>query len=413
MANKQFTDGFLKALKPKEQRYEVSEPGGLKLRVSPTGTKTWVYVYRQNNKLRRLTLGLYPTISLAIARAQATHARASKHQGEDPAANALQERMELNQALTVNELAKLYVEKHAKKKKRTWKEDERILKKRVKRAFGSLRARDIKRMHVIDLIEDIAEIAPYAANRTLEIIRKMFNWAIQRDVLEVNPCWQIPRVIKENKRDRVLDNREIKAVWSTLNTENKEEEYWPSEPVRLAIQICLLLAIRRSEIALAKVDEFDFNTGWWTIPADRTKNGLSHRVPLSPFCIELLQKIQKKNKESYYLLPSLRYKDKPIDPNALTRAVARLRKYIDIPHWRLHDLRRTAASHMASNGISRIVIGKILNHVESSVTAVYDRHSYDKEKCEALNSWSICLMNIVNNNNTIVSINIKKTMANP
>ena len=405
MANKQFTDSFIKSLKPSNKRYEVSESGGLKLRVSPSGCKTWVYVYRQNNKLRRLTLGLYPTIPLAMARAQATHARASKHQGEDPAANAIQERMELNQALTVNELAKLYLEKHAKKKKRTWKEDERVLNKRVKRAFGSLRARDIKRMHVIDLIEDIAEIAPYAANRTLEIIRKMFNWAVQRDVLEVNPCWQISRPIKEHRRDRVLDNSEIKTVWSTLNTENKEEEYWPSESVRLAIKLCLLLAVRRSEIALAKIEEFNFDTGWWTIPADRTKNGLSHRVPLSPFCIELLEKIKAKNKDSDYLLASPRYKDKPIDPSALTRAVARLRKHINIPHWRLHDLRRTAASHMASNGIPRIVIGKILNHVESSVTAVYDRHSYDKEKLEALSRWSVCLTNIIDDEDNIVAMN--------
>jgi len=407
MANKQLTDSFIKSLKPSNRRYEVSEPGGLKLRVSPSGAKTWVYVYRQNNKLRRLTLGLYPAVSLAIARAQAAHARASKHQGEDPAANAIQERMELNQALTVNELAKLYLEKHAKKKKRTWKEDERILNKRVKRAFGALRARDIKRMHVIDLIEDIAEIAPYAANRTLEVVRKMFNWAIQRDVVEVNPCWQIPRVVKENKRDRVLDSNEIKEVWSTLNTENKEEEYWPSESVRLAIQLCLLLAVRRSEIALAKIEEFDFDTGWWTIPAERSKNGLSHRVPLSPFCIELLEKLKNKHEKSEYLLPSSRYKDKPIDPNALTRAVARIRKHIDTSHWRLHDLRRTAASHMASNGIPRIVIGKILNHVESSVTAVYDRHSYDKEKLEALARWSICLMNIVESKDNTVFLNVQ------
>jgi len=402
MSGKQFTDSFIKSLKSRDDRYEISEHGGLKIRVSKNGAKSWVYVFRQNGKLKRLTLGQYPHLSLADARVKATLARASKLQGEDPIAHAMSQKLEFREALTVNELSELYIEKHAKIHKKTWKEDQRILSKYVKNSIGNILARDVKRMHIRGILDNIAAKSPYSANRALEIIRKMYNWSIERDVVETNPCLNISRPKKEQQRDRVLIADEIKIIWNTLeSTDIPDDTIWPGQAVRYALQLAFILAVRRSEIALAKVEEFDFDTCWWTIPAERSKNGLSHRVYLSGFAIEIIKNMISLNKGSDFLMLSSRHADMPIDPNALTRAVSRIRAHLDIPNWRLHDIRRTAASHMASHGVSRLVIKKILNHVESDITAVYDRHSYDNEKSKALELWSEILKRIVYSENIV------------
>jgi integrase len=124
----------------------------------------------------------------------------------------------------------------------------------------------------------------------------------------------------------------------------------------------------------------------WTIPASKAKNGFAHRVPLSTLALDLLAQVRAGAGDSRWLFPSRRG-DKPITPLAINHGLRSNRTAIGIRDVTPHDLRRTAASGMTSIGLSRLVVSKILNHAEIGVTAVYDRHSYDVEKREALNAW--------------------------
>lgn len=414
---RRFTAKFVSNLKPKANRYEVWEGAGLGLRVTPKGRKSWIFLYRFDNRPRRMTLGRYPEVS--VARAHKAHGEALEQleQGTDPGAKKVKENIAERTAPTLNALADQYIERWAKPRKKSWPEDRRILDKEVLPKWGRWKARDIRRRDVIRLLDGIVHRgAPITANRTLEIIRRMFNWAIEQDILETTPCLRVRAPAPERHRDRVLATNEIRALWLALGRDRvlhpgrkaREDELddlpnnWPGRAVRLALRLALVTAQRRNEIAGAAVSEFDLDEGWWTIPAERSKNGLSHSIPLPELAktivselIDLRKPISKETgKFSIYLIPSPRG-DKPIDPGALTRGAAVIRDNLDLDHWTVHDLRRTVASQMTSIGISRLVVSKILNHVESGITSVYDRHSYDNEKRDALVAWEIRLNDVV------------------
>ena len=237
--------------------------------------------------------------------------------------------------------------------------------------------RDVIR--VLDAVMDRG--APISANRTLEVVRRMFRFAVERGLLENTPCYAVRKPAKSRQRDRVLSDTEIKNLWGNLDAIDA------SRPIKLALKLQLVTAQRRGEITKAKWDDIDLNTGWWTIPQANSKNQLTHHVPLSPLAMKLLTDLHEQTGHTPYLLPAPSH-NKPMTNHAMTRAVGRCRTQFDIAHFTPHDLRRTAASRMTSIGISRLVVAKILNHTDHGVTAIYDRYGYEKEKAEALNQWS-------------------------
>jgi integrase len=170
----------------------------------------------------------------------------------------------------------------------------------------------------------------------------------------------------------------------------------PSKRLRLALKLQLVAGQRKGEVIGAEWDEFDFEGQVWTIPAEKAKNGMLHRVPLSPLALTVLEEIKAANgnRQTIWLFPSPR-REGPITGPAVDHAMRGHRDALGTGGATPHDLRRTAASHMTSIGISRLVVSKILNHAEPGVTSVYDRHSYDREKRAALDTWSARLEEIV------------------
>lgn len=398
-----FTDKLLVNLKPREKRYVIWEEnhrrlGTLGVRVSTSGRRTWIFMYRFNGRARMATLGLYPQMSVAMAHAQAGALMEALERGCDPTRERIEARRELQRAPTVEKLCNSYLEKYAKRRKRTWENDQMMLAKHVIPRLGYLKVHDVRRRDIIDMLEQIAAKAPTSANRVLEVVRKMYNWAVEREVVETSPCWRVSRPARENRRDRVLSTKEIRTLWATLDQEHEcdtsqgkgeTHETWISHPVRLAFKLALVTAQRRAEVAGAAQSEFDLEEGMWTIPGRRSKNGKAHRVPLSGLAIEIIKELIRLAGDSPWLIPSPRGEGKePINADALSRAVARLRKHMRSEHFHVHDLRRTAASYMASLGTSRTVIKKVLNHADTDITAIYDRYSYDAEKRAALDAWA-------------------------
>ena len=385
------TDRGIKSLKPKAERYEVWEDGrtGLGLRVSPAGRKSWVFMYRYDGKARRMTLGTYPAVGLASVRVE--HAKAGKvlEEGSDPGKQLVERRKAERSAETVADLVDEYLEKWARPRKRSAAEDERILRKDVLPAWGRRKARDIGRRDVVLLLDGIVERgAPIQANRTLGVIRRMFNFAISRDMLDTTPVVMVKPPSKENQRDRVLTFAEIRIFWHGLTKARM------SEAVRLALKFQLATAQRKGEIVNAEWAEFDFEEGTWTIPGERSKNQRTHRVPLSALSLSLLEEVRELSGESPRLFPSPRGGGS-ISATAVNHALRLSLPMIGLEDVVPHDLRRSAASAMTSLGIPRLVVAKLLNHIEGSVTAIYDRHSYDDEKRHALDAWGAHLEAIV------------------
>ena len=347
---------------------------GFGVRVSAEGRKTWVLRYRVQGRQRRMSLGTYPSLGLADARVAARRALGRVAHGEDPAAEKRAEA----RAETFAQLADLYMEKHAKVRKKSWRSDQRLIDVELLPALGPRKVYDIKRSDVRALADAIAERgAPIVANRTLALLRKMFNVVIdlEQDGVDANPCLRIRPPGVERRRDRVLSQAEIREMWRALEPEDAV--------VRGLFKLRLLTAQRGDEVHRLRWQDLDLNSNWWTIPAEFSKNGLPHRVPLSPPVVAIITEHQRAVRSATWVFPSLVH-DQPVAN--IYSALKRVKKRSTVS-FEPHDLRRTAASMMTSAGVSRVVIGKILNHAEPGVTAVYDRHSYDPEKRGALDAW--------------------------
>ena len=383
-----FTDQGIKALKPANNRIDIRENGnpGFAIRVAPSGRKSWLYIYTIDGVKRRMTLGVYPSTSLTKARAAYAEAVDKVRNGHDPAAMKVASRRKEKQAETIEQLAAEYMEKWAKPRKRSWAEDQRMLDKDVLPAWKNRKARSIERRDIILLLDQIIERgAPQTAIRIHALLHKMFAFAVGRDIVPFNPCAGIPKPAKTNQRDRVLSDDEIRTHWAGIQNSTM------SPGSKLAILLQLTTAQRKGEILGARWDEIDGDV--WTIPAEKAKNGMAHRVPLSPQAQALLADIKAEAGDSPYLFPS-RVTAGHVTAESVDHA---LRRYLngqnepirkgDAGWFTPHDLRRTAATRMTEIGVSRLVVSKVLNHAESGVTAIYDRHGYDKEKRQALETW--------------------------
>lgn len=415
------TDRTIKALKPKAERYEKWDEGraGFGVRVSPAGRKSFIYMYRFDGKPRRMTIGTYPATSLATARTKHAQAQEALEKGIDPGAVHVEKRRAERQAEMVADLVEEYLSRWARPNKKSAAEDERVLRKDVLPKWGKRKAKDIRRRDVILLLDDIVERgAPIGANRTLGVVRRMFNFAVSRDILDATPVAMVKAPAKEHSRDRVLSAAEIKTLWKGL------DRTMIAPAVALALKLQLVTAQRKGEIIGAALSEFDLESAVWTIPAERSKNGTAHEVPLSPLALDLIREAEataRQNaerrarrhglpmREPKWLFPSPRG-DGPVRPQAVNGALYRAcmepedrpetgnlggRPAINLTNVVPHDLRRTAASGMTALGIPRLIVSKVLNHVERGVTAIYDRHTYDAEKRHALETWAAHLESIL------------------
>lgn len=369
------TVGRLKPSAGRRMEYFDAATPGLALRVTEHGAKSWTVLYRHRGRLRRLTLGDATVISLATARTRARDALNEASEGTDPATEKQQEK----KAETIEDLAREYIERHAKKHKRSWKEDDRILRANVLPEWKHRAIEDITRRDVRQLVEKIAERAPIMANRTTALLSKVFKFALDDELIESSPAVRISRPAPEQKRDRVLSETEIRQLWKAFDALPREMGSY--------FKLRLVTAQRGGEVSSMGWEDVDLDGGWWTIPSERSKNKLAHRVPLNTTALKLLQALRPATDAAGYVLAGARGR----------RQQSEAAGTFGVPDFHGHDLRRTAASVMAGGGIPRLTISKILNHVESGVTAIYDRHSYDAEKVAALAWWDAKLTAILDN----------------
>ncbi len=271
-----FTDTMIKKLKPEDKKFIRSEGNGFTIRVMPSGVKTWLYVYSIDGKRREMNLGSYPDVELETARDKFDAARKKVKNGIDPIEEMEEIRESKRNALTVEKLAGDYVKLYAEKFKRSWEKDQQILNRDVVPLWGKRKAEDIKRTDVVALLDGIvARNAPIMANNTFAVIRKMFNWAVEKGKLENTPCTGLKAPAPKVERDRALSETEIKTLWASLDRIDLNM----SAENKRALKLILLTAQRPGEVIGLHTREIDGD--WWTLPAERSKNGREHRVYLA------------------------------------------------------------------------------------------------------------------------------------
>lgn len=410
---KDFSDRMLRALKPAEpgKRYvhwDAAVPGlGIRVtdKVLADRIGSFVLVIRfpgSKNPAPR-TIGDYPATPLTDARNTARQWREDVRRGVDPAMKAAQERRarEEQAADTFEALLARYAERKLSKL-RTGKVVEQVIRRTAVPRWGKWPVADIKRRHVIQLIEDVAENAPINANRLAAYLKTLFKWIVDQDRLETSPAASVKRPSKESKRDRVLTDTEMLALW---------EATADAGAFGRAMRIMLVTAQRRTEVGAMRWSELDFKERVWRLPQARTKAARAHEVPLSDLALEILNACPRIDNVDFVFtsgraprIPNADGSPNPISGwgKSKDRVDAHFRKRMQeagsnsTPEgWRLHDLRRTAATGMSKLGTDRIVIARILNHADREVTAIYDRHRYDNEKREALQKWATHLSSLI------------------
>ena len=359
--------------------FRDDELTGFAVRVTANGAKSFTLNYTVDGRERRMTIGKYPAWSATAARQRVKELRQQIDRGIDP----LEEKIHRRDAPTFADLAREYMDDEGRSKKSA-AALEGMLRRDILPAWGSRKAEDIRRRDVKALVKAKARTKPIAANRILQLVRALYNWGVGEELVENNPCHKVKAAAEENSRERVLTPDEIATVWHGLDGAAM------TPTVAAVLRFILTTAQRPGECA--RMEWSEIGGDWWTIPGEKTKNGKSHRVPLTLLVLEILEAQPKRNR---WVFPS-RYRklDRPTATGAISTAIHPNEDF-GIPHWTPHDLRRSASTQMGQLGVTEFVVGRVLNHSERSVTKVYNRYSYDDEKRRALEKWQRRLRGIV------------------
>jgi integrase len=444
MATLKLTDGLVEAIEPAEADIYLwdSALSRFGVRVTRAGARIYLVQYRPKTaageppKTRRITIGQHDgdLWNVTKARAAARKLLAVVDLGGDPFAEREAEREAKHQAElakgrdaergekeTFAALAELFIKRKAKTN-RSWAETERLLRfglepaKPGKRrsghrtgpdaapgpmkAWGQRHISEIRRADVAELIESISERSPAVARSTYAALRPLFDWCVQRDLIEYSPCEKLTAPPRPKARDRVMSDQELRLVWLA-----SERLAYPFGPV---VQLLMLTGQRRAEVAGMARAEVDLDEARWRIPAERAKNGQAHEIDLSAPALEILQKIANTGPLFF-----------PARGEGAVRGFSATKRRLDelmqevagelradgediaaVKPWRIHDLRRTAATGMAALAFPPHIVERVLNHVsgtQGGLVGVYQRHEYRAERKAALTAWGARVAAIVAN----------------
>ncbi len=376
-----------------------SDGDGLTFTLSAKGTASWVFRYRLGGKQRELTIGNYPTITLKKARELANEARTKVAQGIDVAREKQEQRIALAAAGTVKQLCDEYYERTVLGRVKRPDIIKGMLDNDLIPKLGRLRIAEVKPIDVDAMIRGIVDRgALIMANRVLTTTKAVFDYAIRRHWIEQNPAAAFRRVDaggEERARNRALSEDELILLMKALREAGPVfNTYY------LAVKLLLVTAVRLGELIEAPWSEFDLEDEHpvWRLPASRVKTGkdMANRdftIPLPVVAVEWLQEIKRTSVASEYVFPARRRMGKPtMSPATLNWAMGEVKHGLE--HFTLHDLRRTARTHLARLGVAPHVAERCLNHKLPGINDTYDTHDYLGERRLALNAWADLLVRL-------------------
>lgn len=381
-------------------------PRGFALRVTPAGGKAFVLRYTIDGRQRLKAIGEWPAWGLEQARMEARRLLQQIQSGTDP----LEEKRRRNAEHTIKALAKEWLDRHA-----TGLKSEKAIRSLIEgdlvKALGPRKVSDIRRRHVIEVIEAKAETAPRQAGHLLVYARKMLDYAVDRDFIPANPLAGLKpsSITVKGKRDplrqvaraRVLDPDEIRAFWSAV------EICGLHRLTALALKLVLVTGQRPGEVAGMHLAELAGAT--WTIPAARRgKTDTAHTVHLTGTALAIIAeaKAEVARLAARRIVPASghafeAWPGKAVSNAALARAVERMAGALgakDVPpwgRWTPHDLRRTMRTGLSACRVRSDIAELTIGHVKTGIVAVYDQHGFEAERRAALEAWEARLLSIV------------------
>jgi integrase len=409
MAENILTDREFRSLKATNVEQSINDGGGLYVRIRPQdkgGAKSFRFRYRIDDKQRWVTL---KATSLAEARKERDEFRKQVKKGIDPTLEKKLEQERQRQAqlaehaeltrqqalITVCDLFERWAATDLQNRKDSGKEIRRMFKKDVLPIIGQLAVADVRKGHITEITDALLlRGVNRMAKLILSLVRQMFRFAVDRDIIEFDPTASIRKAKiggKPVERDRVLSEDEIRALHRQL----PNAHMIPS--TECAIWIMLSTCCRVGELSKAKWEHIDFTAKTWLIPDDHSKNGKPHMIYLSDFAMGQFKRLTEfresdiwlfmdRTKTTYVCDKSI---SKQINDRQTDRDLSNRSKHKDVlklsgGKWTPHDLRRTGATIMGNLGVLPDVIEKCLNHTEQNkMKRVYQRQELKAEQAEA------------------------------
>lgn len=381
--------------------------GGLTFIASPAAAKrttaTWLLRYRFGGAHKEKVLGRYPDLSLKDAREAARRDRALVQQGVDVAAAKRIARIDAQERHTVKSLGQAWFERYIVKTYKHPEVVERVLRRHIYPMIGQVPVREVRPWHIDKTLTAIVEAgAPTVANDAMRHLLRMFHFASKKLWVQINPVtgFELSDAGGEEKsRERWLALHELVALAKAMR--NNDSFGRINE---LSVWLLLALCVRKMELLSAKWEEFDLTRGIWLLRSARTKTSEPIEIPLTAQVMTWLDEVRVFACGSEYLFPIRRRvrrlqgaarknRYEHMSPDTLNVALKRL-ELDHIEHFIVHDLRRTARTHMAALGIGRFVAERALNHKLGDVEGIYDRHDYFDERDVALERWCKLLESI-------------------
>ncbi|ATO19115.1 hypothetical protein BS636_05275 [Acinetobacter sp. LoGeW2-3] len=397
------TDREIQNLKPQEKRYSVKDKlnNGLFIEVKESGIKSWHYRYTFDGKQERLVIGRYPDLSLKDARLIRDESAAMVAKGISPKQQKDKEKKGKSSSILFKDYGERYLNEVIKKDRKDPYNMVLYLNNDIYPFMGHITIKDIS-------IEDVRRVIwrkkeqgyDAAANQVRGLLKRMFDYAVTLGLVLYNPILAIPsrHVFKSKPRDRYLSTDEIRKFYTTV----LDSRIYRAR--KLGLLLSLLTLLRKSELLRAEWSHIDFDKRIWLIPetkADsRTGNSRKMIVYMSDQVIEILKELKTIARDEPYVFVG-RKRGTHVSHNVLNTAQKTAIRFTDVPHFTIHDLRRTASTHLNEQGFNRDAIEKCLNHSTSGVRAVYNKAEYANERIQMMQKWSDFVFSVIYESNLI------------
>lgn len=376
------TDTKLKALKPRDRVYIVTDSRGLYVEVFPTGGVIWRCRYRLNGKQEKVTIGKYPSLTLKDARVKRDELMQLAARGKSPAKEKQLIKQRLSATTTVREFGERYYNEVVVRDRKDPTDMLPCLTKDIYPAIGEKALQDVTVADIQRLVDmKKAHGFESAAVSLRGVLKRLFDYAVARQVVDKNPAAALPTrfIAKLKARDRALTPEEIRTYLRTLYQSSIRQQF------KLGLHLILLTLVRKSELLNARWEHVRLDEGLWEIPAENSKTSKPHLVFLSRQAIEIFRELRFLSGTSPLVLPGRSSLDKPFAHNALNHALDGVT--FPIAHFTIHDMRRTASTLLHEAGFVSDVIEKALNHTMGGVRGVYNRAEYADQRLDMLQWW--------------------------
>jgi integrase len=379
------TDTALKALKPRDKPYTVSDERGLYVEVFPSGGIVWRVRYRIAGRREKLTLGKYPALTLKNARLKRDEAAHAAAMDQSPAQQKQLAKQAAADSTTVAEFGERFFREIVARDRKDTTIPRRYFDKAIVPAIGGTPVRNVTTEEVRAIIwKKKDEGFDAAAGNIRGVLKRLFDYAITAGLVTVNPVLALPmrHVHKAKSRERALSPDEVRVFLKAAFESNIRRQF------KIGLHLILLTMVRKSELLLARWEHVDFEQAEWHIPAEHSKTGKPHIVFLSRQSIALFKELQALAGGSALVMPGRGSLSKPFAHNAINTALKTALQGQDIPAFTVHDLRRTASTLLHEKGWASDVVEKALNHTIGGVRGVYNRAEYEPQRRDMLQFWA-------------------------